>query len=272
MVIFWVRSESNSSKCLGLKASFFKAQKLLSLKHTLPPSLYLGKSLLVSSSISQSCQLAELLSAIDYFQPHQNPKPVESKNLRRFKPLPMASINFNSFESWFRKPQNPIQPIDLLSLAESFLPKTVSNPPKSKFRFHKSLQPLQEKTQDFRASSVVQFLARREEVAVEINRMELKENEEPFRKEDKKLWQALPHVIGLDERPMPRKGIKTREESDDKFWDFTKQFFFGLWGFPRDLIGRVDPLMLLRLLGISGSRSVTVTVSLVFLMDCWSLF
>ncbi|XVF76878.1 hypothetical protein PTKIN_Ptkin13bG0302400 [Pterospermum kingtungense] len=110
--------------------------------------------------------------------------------------------------------------------------------------------------QDFRASPVVQFLARAEEIADEVNRMELKDNEEPYRKEDKKLWQAVPHVIGLDGRPMPRKATKTREESDDKFWDFPKQFFFGLWGFRR-----VDPLMLLRLLDI---RSVTMTLSLVF--------
>ncbi|KAE8696502.1 Protein TIC 56 [Hibiscus syriacus] len=76
-----------------------------------------------------------------------------------------------------------------------------------------------------------EFLARAEEIADEINRMELKENEEPYRKEDKKLWQAVPHVIGLDGRPMPREAIKTREETDDKFWDFTRQFFLGLWGF-----------------------------------------
>lgn len=37
--------------------------------------------------------------------------------------------------------------------------------------------------------------------------------------------------MGLDGRPMPRKSIKTKKESDDKFWDFAKQFFFGLWGF-----------------------------------------
>nr|CAD1822053.1 unnamed protein product [Ananas comosus var. bracteatus] len=61
--------------------------------------------------------------------------------------------------------------------------------------------------------------------------MELKENENPYRWEDRKLWKALPHVPGLDGRPMPRKAIKTRRESDDKFWDFTRQFFFGLWGF-----------------------------------------
>lgn len=83
----------------------------------------------------------------------------------------------------------------------------------------------------FQASPVVQFLARAEEVADKINELELKENDTPFRKEDKKLWQALPHVPGLDGRPMPRKAIKTREESDDKFWDFARQFFFGLWGF-----------------------------------------
>ncbi|KAL8036774.1 hypothetical protein ABFX02_12G180500 [Erythranthe guttata] len=37
--------------------------------------------------------------------------------------------------------------------------------------------------------------------------------------------------MGLDGRPMPRKAIKTKRESDDKFWDFARQFFFGLWGF-----------------------------------------
>lgn len=42
---------------------------------------------------------------------------------------------------------------------------------------------------------------------------------------------AVPNVIGLDGRPMPRKAIKTFEEADDKFWDFARQFFLGLWGF-----------------------------------------
>ncbi|XP_021289010.1 protein TIC 56, chloroplastic [Herrania umbratica] len=205
----------------------------------------------------------------------------------------MASINFNPFESWFRKPQNPIQPVNLPSLADQFLPKTSSNSPNfasinasSLFEkkpkkpdndsdkpgpykqmldqffwecenlpdyrhtpevenilsgdplFEKKENPTEEEVkenekwwQDFRSSPVIQFLARAEEIADEINRMELKENDEPYRSEDKKLWQALPHVIGLDGRPMPRKAIKTRKESDDKFWDFTKQFFFGLWGF-----------------------------------------
>ncbi|KAI5664959.1 hypothetical protein M9H77_24282 [Catharanthus roseus] len=84
---------------------------------------------------------------------------------------------------------------------------------------------------DFRSSPVVQFLMRAEEIADKINELELKENSNPYRKEDKELWKALPNVIGLDGRPMPRKSIKTKRESDDKFWDFARQFFFGLWGF-----------------------------------------
>ncbi|KAI3414469.1 GYF_2 domain-containing protein [Psidium guajava] len=84
---------------------------------------------------------------------------------------------------------------------------------------------------DFRSSPVVQFMERAEEIADKYNELELQENDEPYRDEDKKLWQAVPHVPGLDGRPMPRKAIKTRKESDDKFWDFARQFFFGLWGF-----------------------------------------
>ncbi|WOH01984.1 hypothetical protein DCAR_0521371 [Daucus carota subsp. sativus] len=83
---------------------------------------------------------------------------------------------------------------------------------------------------EFRSSPVVQFLAQAEKIADMLNEMELKENETPFRKEDKKYWRDVPHVIGLDGRPMPRKAL-TQREADNKFWDFTKQFFFGLWGF-----------------------------------------
>ncbi|KAL1543611.1 Protein TIC 56, chloroplastic [Salvia divinorum] len=84
---------------------------------------------------------------------------------------------------------------------------------------------------DFQSSPVVQFLTRAEEIANKINELELQENSVPYKKEDTKYWQAVPNVIGLDGRPMPRKAIKTRQESDDKFWDFARQFFFGLWGF-----------------------------------------
>lgn len=84
---------------------------------------------------------------------------------------------------------------------------------------------------EFRASPVVKFLTRAHQIADEINEMELKANSIPYRWEDRKFWQALPHVTGPDGRPMPRKAIITKKESDDKFWDFARQFFFGLWGF-----------------------------------------
>lgn len=85
--------------------------------------------------------------------------------------------------------------------------------------------------EELRANPVMKFLLQAEEIADKYNEMELKENENPYRREDRKLWRSVPHVIGLDGRPMPRKAIKTKEESDDKFWDFARQFFFGLWGF-----------------------------------------
>ncbi|PHT69805.1 Protein TIC 56, chloroplastic [Capsicum annuum] len=64
-------------------------------------------------------------------------------------------------------------------------------------------------------------------------------NEDPIFEEEKdnrrrrKLRRvtSVPNVIGLDGRPMPRKAIKTKKESNDKFWDFARQFFFGLWRF-----------------------------------------
>ncbi|XP_061368245.1 protein TIC 56, chloroplastic [Gastrolobium bilobum] len=89
----------------------------------------------------------------------------------------------------------------------------------------------EEMLEKLKNSPVVQFLLRAEEIADKINEMELKENEKPYHKEDWDLWKNVPNVIGLDGRPMPRKALKTKEEADDKFWDFARQFFFGLWGF-----------------------------------------
>ncbi|KAK4834199.1 hypothetical protein QYF36_018702 [Acer negundo] len=210
----------------------------------------------------------------------------------------MASINFNPFENWFKKPMNPLPVVNLHSLTESFSficrkPTTAANfasisssttnstplepkkpeeeePEKPGYYtqmleqyywecenlpdyrhapevekilnddplFEKKENPTEEEIRenekwwrDFRANPVIKFLARSEEIADHINEMELKKNDRPFRNEDKKLWQALPHVIGPDGRPMPRKAIRTKEESDNKFWDFMRQFMFGLWGF-----------------------------------------
>ncbi|GAB2265382.1 Protein TIC 56, chloroplastic [Dionaea muscipula] len=85
--------------------------------------------------------------------------------------------------------------------------------------------------EEFRDSPVANFLARAEEVADDVNEMLLKENEKPHMREDRKIWKEVPHVIGLDGRPMPRRAIKSIKESGDKFWEFCRQFFFGLWGF-----------------------------------------
>ncbi|KAL8154249.1 hypothetical protein V2J09_012009 [Rumex salicifolius] len=85
--------------------------------------------------------------------------------------------------------------------------------------------------EEIRNNPVVKFLAQVEELKDEFNEEHLSGNRRPYRKEDSKLWEAVPHVPGLDGRPMPRKSITKREQSDDKFWDFAKQFFFGLWGY-----------------------------------------
>lgn len=85
--------------------------------------------------------------------------------------------------------------------------------------------------EEFNQSPVVKFLRRAELIADKINEIELEKNKYPYRREDRELWKKLPHVPGLDGRPMPRKSIRTKEESDEKFWDFARQFFLGLWGF-----------------------------------------
>ncbi|XP_020236236.1 protein TIC 56, chloroplastic [Cajanus cajan] len=88
-----------------------------------------------------------------------------------------------------------------------------------------------ELVEKLRSSPVVQFMARAEEILDTMNELEVKDNERPYHKEDWDLWKAVPNVIGLDGRPMPRKAQKTQQEADDKFWDFARQFFFGLWNF-----------------------------------------
>ncbi|XP_031284942.1 protein TIC 56, chloroplastic [Pistacia vera] len=163
-----------------------------------------------------------------------------------------ASISSNFFKSKSPKPQpdsEPEKPGFYKQLMEQYfwecenLPDYRHTPEVEKILsedpiFEKKENPTEEEIKEneewwnaFRTSPLVQFLSRAEEIRDHINEMELKANDTPYRREDKKLWQALPHVIGLDGRPMPRKAIKTREESDNKFWDFMKQFLFGLWGF-----------------------------------------
>lgn len=108
---------------------------------------------------------------------------------------------------------------------------------------------------EFRDSPVVQFLQQAHEIADKLNETELKENSSPYRGEDDKYWKAIPNVMGLDGRPMPRKAIKTDEESNDKFWDFTKQFFFGLWNFKQRPYPRGRPIDVAQAIGFKQLES-----------------
>ncbi|PIA37521.1 hypothetical protein AQUCO_03000236v1 [Aquilegia coerulea] len=194
-------------------------------------------------------------------KPHQNPItplnfifltqihfPKHSSNTPNF-----ASISGNVSNLFQKKPKEPEKPAQspgkYKKLVEQFfwecenIPDYRHAPEVEKILnddpvFEKKENPTEEEIkenaewwEEFRKSPVVKFMRRAEHIADKINEMELKENENVYRREDQKLWKALPHVPGLDGRPMPRKAIKTEQEGKDKFWDFAKQFFFGLWGF-----------------------------------------
>lgn len=197
------------------------------------------------------------------FNPFQNwfekpPNPVPSINFAdSFFPKCQSSPKFASIglPKFFKKAQKAAEaeesnePGHYKKMAEQFLWECETRPDyrhtpevdkilKEDPLFEKKENPSPEEIEAeekwwerFRASPVVQFMARAEEIADDMNKMELEKNDTPYRREDRELWRAVPHVPGLDGRPMPRKAIKSKEESDDKFWDFMKQFLFGLWGF-----------------------------------------
>ncbi|KAF2288487.1 hypothetical protein GH714_007879 [Hevea brasiliensis] len=134
-----------------------------------------------------------------------------------------------------------------------------------------------EKWWEFTSNPVVKFLARAEEIADKMNEMELKANQLPYRWEDRKMWQAVPHVIGPDGRPMPRKAIHTKQERpypssrpidvaqaigykrlEKRYYDFIMKsggFYY------KDRLGRTrGPMELIQLktawvLGVSGSAN-----------------
>ncbi|KAF6164831.1 hypothetical protein GIB67_017034 [Kingdonia uniflora] len=190
----------------------------------------------------------------NWFQSPQNPINLLSFNqIHLPKPSNPPNFAFITGSNLFGKPKKPKRPsgepgkyermLQQFFWESETLPDHRNTPEVDKILnedplFEKKENPTQEEIEkneqwweEFSKSPVVQFLKRAEEVTDKVNEMELKENENPYRKEDRKLWKALPHVPGLDGRPLPRKAIKTRNESNDKFWDFAKQFFFGLWGF-----------------------------------------
>lgn len=79
-------------------------------------------------------------------------------------------------------------------------------------------------------SKLVKFLAESEEQGDLELKKELKENELPYWPEDHSLWKALPKVPQpFSGRPMPKYAYHTKKEAKNAFWDFMKQYLFGLW-------------------------------------------
>ncbi|CAK8574825.1 unnamed protein product [Lathyrus sativus] len=81
-----------------------------------------------------------------------------------------------------------------------------------------------------RNNPVIKFLLRAEFIADKLNEIEVNRNEKPYNREDRDVWKKVPNVIGLDGRPMPRKSM-SKGLAYEKFWDFTRQFYLGIWGF-----------------------------------------
>jgi len=78
---------------------------------------------------------------------------------------------------------------------------------------------------------VIQLIMRAESIADATYETELKKNQKPYRLEDREVWKKVPNITGLDGRPMPRKSQHSKYAAHAKFWDFARQFYFGIWGF-----------------------------------------
>ncbi|CAM6099556.1 unnamed protein product [Calypogeia fissa] len=86
--------------------------------------------------------------------------------------------------------------------------------------------------EQFKNSPMVQFLIRAEELNESELAKERLRNNQPTRKEDAKFWKSLPHVPGPYGGPaLPRMALNSETEIQARFWDFFKQFGFGLWGY-----------------------------------------
>lgn len=100
-----------------------------------------------------------------------------------------------------------------------------------------------------RSSSTVEFLRRCQEKRRKLNEEAIAQNNRPYRREDTKLWQSLPLVPGLDGLPMPRKAIRTKAKASRTFWDFFKEFEFGLWGYRQRPYPPEKPMDIQQVLG-----------------------
>lgn len=104
--------------------------------------------------------------------------------------------------------------------------------------------------ESFKNSSMAKFLVRSEELAAEERARERLANAVPTRPEDAKLWKELPLVPGpYGGPPIPRKSLRTDEEVQGRFWDFFKQFEFGLWGYRQRPYPELRPIDVQQVLG-----------------------
>lgn len=111
-------------------------------------------------------------------------------------------------------------------------------------------QKLREKMEK---SEFMKFVAKSDEVAEQDLQRELERNKFPYRREDDKLWQSLPYVPGPNNgRPMPRKALKGFAEADRRFWDFFKQYQFGLWGYQQRPYPPERPIDITQSIGYSN--------------------
>lgn len=102
----------------------------------------------------------------------------------------------------------------------------------------------------FKNSSMAKFLVRSEELAAEERAKEKLANALPTRPEDAKLWKELPLVPGpYGGQPLLRKSLRTDEEVQGRFWDFFKQFEFGLWGYRQRPYPELRPIDVQQVLG-----------------------
>lgn len=86
--------------------------------------------------------------------------------------------------------------------------------------------------ESFKNSEMAKFLLRSQELQAEELAREKLANAAPTRPEDAELWKKLPLVPGpYGGPPIPRKALTTDEEVQGRFWDFFKEFQFGLWGY-----------------------------------------
>lgn len=104
--------------------------------------------------------------------------------------------------------------------------------------------------EEFKNSPMVKFLLKSEETTAQEIAEERLRNNTPTRKDDAKMWRALPHVPGPYGGPgLPRKALNTEEDVQKRFWDFFKQFQFGLWGYKQRPYPPEKPIDVQQVLG-----------------------